>query len=499
MTTSATSLSWHERAQHLSIQGQAFINGHYVSAQSGNTFANYSPIDGRLLNSVAACDALDVDLAVKAARTAFEDGRWAKLPPLKRKRILFKFADLIEQHTEELALLETLDMGKPIRDSLSIDIPASVRCLRWYAEAIDKVYDEIAPTPHNVIATITREPLGVCGLVVPWNFPLLMAMWKIAPALATGNSIVLKPAEQSSLTAIRLAGLATQAGIPDGVFNVVPGMGEQAGKALGLHMDVDGVFFTGSTAVGKLFMQYAGQSNLKKLGLECGGKTGHIILADCGDLDAAATAAGFGIFFNQGEMCTAGSRLIVDAAVKDEVLERLKVFSTLMPPGDPLDPNTRLGAMVNPEHTQQVMKYIGLGKQEAALFMGGEQRQAVAGGCYIEPTIFHQVSSSARIAQEEIFGPVLSVITVNGVDEAIQVANSTIYGLGAGVWSDNINTLYKATKGLRAGVVYANCYDADDITVPFGGYKQSGIGRDKSLHALEKYTELKTTWLQLKL
>ncbi|MBK8454019.1 MAG: aldehyde dehydrogenase [Thiofilum sp.] len=499
MTAVATPLSWHERAQQLSLQGQAFINGQYVPAQSGATFSNHSPIDGRLLNEVAACDAADIDLAVKAARTAFEDGCWAKLPPMKRKRIMFKFAELIEQHTEELALLETLDMGKPIRDSSSIDVPASVRCLRWYAEAIDKVYDEVAPTPHNVIATITREPLGVCGLVVPWNFPLLMAMWKIAPALATGNSIVLKPAEQSSLTAIRLGALAAEAGIPDGVFNVVPGFGEQAGKALGLHMDVDGVFFTGSTAVGKLFMQYAGQSNLKKLGLECGGKTGHIILADCQRLDVAAQAAGFGIFFNQGEMCTAGSRLIVDAAVKDEVLERLKVFSTLMQPGDPLDPNTRLGAMVNPEHTRQVMNYIDLGKQEAELFMGGTQRQAVAGGCYIEPTVFHQVPYQARIAQEEIFGPVLSVITVNGVDEAIKVANSTIYGLGAGVWSDNVNTLFKATKGLRAGVVYANCYDADDITVPFGGYKQSGIGRDKSLHALEKYTELKTTWLQLAL
>jgi gamma-glutamyl-gamma-aminobutyraldehyde dehydrogenase/4-guanidinobutyraldehyde dehydrogenase/NAD-dependent aldehyde dehydrogenase len=245
-------------------------------------------------------------------------------------------------------------------------------------------------------------------------------------------------------------------------------------------------------------MQYSGQSNLKKLGLECGGKTGHIILADCEHLADAAKAAGFGIFFNQGEMCTAGSRLIVDAAVKDEVLERLKVFSTLMQPGDPLNPSTRLGAMVNPEHTQQVMKYIELGKQEAHLWMGGEQRQAVAGGCYIEPTIFDQVPYQARIAQEEIFGPVLSVITVNGVEEAVRVANSTIYGLGAGVWSDNVNTLFKATKNLRAGVVYANCYDADDITTPFGGYKQSGIGRDKSLHALEKYTELKTTWLQLK-
>jgi gamma-glutamyl-gamma-aminobutyraldehyde dehydrogenase/4-guanidinobutyraldehyde dehydrogenase/NAD-dependent aldehyde dehydrogenase len=333
---------------------------------------------------------------------------------------------------------------------------------------------------------------------VPWNFPLIMAALKLAPALAAGNSIILKPAEQSPLTAIRLAALATEAGIPAGVFNVVPGFGETAGRAIGLHMDIDGVFFTGSTAVGKLFMQYSGQSNLKKVGLECGGKTGHIILADCSDLDAAAEAAAYGIFFNQGEMCTAGSRLILDAPIKDAVLEKLTAFAANMQPGNPLDPETRLGAMVNQEHTQRVMEYIRLGNEEAELLVGGKQCEVVGGGCYIEPTIFHQVDNRMRIAQEEIFGPVLAVITVNGVDEAIRVANDSIYGLAAGVWSDNVNTLFKATRALKAGVVYANCYDADDITTPFGGYKQSGIGRDKSLHAFDKYTELKTTWLRLR-
>lgn len=496
--TKPTVINWAAQAQTLSIQGKSFINGQYVPAASEKTFDCTSPIDGRQLVQVAACDQIDVDRAVAAARVAFEDGRWSRLPPSKRKAVLLRLAELIEQHGDELALLETLDMGKPIRDSLSVDIPATARCFRWYAEAVDKLYDEVAPTAHNVLATITREPLGVCGIIVPWNFPLIMAAWKLAPALAAGNSIVLKPAEQSSLTAIRLAALAAEAGIPDGVLNVVTGFGTEAGQAIGLHMDIDGVFFTGSTAVGKYIMQYSAQSNMKKIGLECGGKSGHIILADCGDLEAAAESAAFGIFFNQGEMCSAGSRLILDAPIRDTVMDKILSFAKSMQPGDPLDPATRLGAMVDKPHTERVMDYIASGKQEAELLIGGKQARLETGGCYIEPTVFDKVSNQARIAQEEIFGPVLSVITVNGVDEAIQVANESIYGLAAGVWSDNVNTLYKATRALKAGVVYANCYDADDITTPFGGYKQSGIGRDKSLHAFDKYTELKTTWLKLR-
>ncbi|WP_298609675.1 aldehyde dehydrogenase [uncultured Thiothrix sp.] len=490
--------NWAERAKQLNIQGKSFINGQYVSAASEQTFDCISPIDGRHLTQVAACDQVDVDKAVAAARAAFNDGRWSRLHPSKRKSVLLRLADLIEKNADELALLETLDMGKPIRDSLSIDIPATARCFRWYAEAVDKLYDEVAPTAHNVLATITREPLGVCGVIVPWNFPLIMAAWKLAPALAAGNSIVLKPAEQSSLTAVRLAALAAEAGIPDGVLNVVTGLGQDAGQAIGLHRDIDGVFFTGSTAVGKYILQYSAQSNMKKVGLECGGKSGHIILADCGDLDAAAEAAAFGIFFNQGEMCSAGSRLILDAPIRDAVMDKILKFAKSMQPGDPLDPTTRLGAMVDKTHTERVMDYIASGKQEAELLVGGKQARLETGGCYIEPTVFDKVSNQARIAQEEIFGPVLAVITVNGVDEAIQVANESIYGLAAGVWSDNVNTLYKATRALKAGVVYANCYDADDITTPFGGYKQSGIGRDKSLHAFDKYTELKTTWLKLR-
>ncbi|HYD31468.1 MAG TPA: aldehyde dehydrogenase, partial [Azospirillaceae bacterium] len=409
------------------------------------------------------------------------------------------FAARIEAHTEELALLETLDMGKPIADSLAVDVPATVRAFRWYAEAIDKVYDEIAPTAPNTLALITREPLGVVAAVVPWNFPMIMAAWKLAPALAAGNSVILKPAEQSPLTALRLAELATEAGIPDGVFNVVPGFGPTAGKALGLHMDVDGVFFTGSTEVGKLFLQYAGQSNMKRVGLECGGKTPHVILDDCGALEAAANAAADGIFYNQGEMCTAGSRLVVHRAVKDRVMERILAHAAAYRPGDPLDPATRMGALVDETHIRRVLGYIEAGRREgAALVAGGNRVRTETGGCYVEPTVFDQVGNAMRIAQEEIFGPVLSVITVDSAEEAVRVANDSLYGLAAAVWSDNVHTVHRVARELRAGVVYVNCFDADDITTPFGGFKQSGIGRDKSLHALDKYTELKTTWMRLR-
>ncbi|PID49392.1 MAG: aldehyde dehydrogenase PuuC [Proteobacteria bacterium] len=495
---SQSTIDWHTRAAQLDIRNQAFINGCCVASATGETFTRISPVDGRKLTDVAACDVKDVNRAVEAARAAFESGCWHLRSPTERKKILLNFADLIEQNGQELALLETLDMGKPIRDSQAIDVNATVRCFRWYAEAIDKCYDEVAPTAHHTLATITREPLGICGMIVPWNFPMIMASWKLAPALAAGNSVVLKPAEQSPLTALRLAELASEAGIPDGVFNVVPGFGPTAGKALALHMDVDGIYFTGSTAVGKLIMGYAAQSNMKKIGLECGGKSAHIILRDCDNLELAAENAAFGIFFNQGEMCSAGSRLILDAPVRDIVMSKIAEIAQKMQPSNPLDPNTCLGAMVDKEHTATVMNYIASGKQEASLFLGGKQVMQDTGGCYIEPTVFDQVSNQARIAKEEIFGPVLAVITVDGVDEAIQVANDTPYGLAAGIWSDNVNTLMKATQALKAGVVYANCYDADDITTPFGGYKQSGIGRDKSLHAFDKYTELKTTWLRLR-
>lgn len=487
-----------EQAKGLNIRGQAFIGGRYVNAASGRTFDCVSPIDGRLLTPVARCDEEDVDRAVRAARAAFEDGRWADLAPARRKRVLQRFADLIEQQQTELALLETLDMGKPITDSSTIDIPGVVNCIRWYAEAIDKVYDEVAPTDHNIVAMLRREPVGVVGAIVPWNFPLLMAAWKIGPALATGNSLIIKPAEQSPLTAIRVAELAAEAGIPEGVLQVLPGMGPEAGKALARHMDVDCIAFTGSGEVGKLLLRYAGETNMKRVSLECGGKTPHIVMADSHDLDAAANAAAWGIFFNQGEVCNAGSRLLVEESIKEEFLERMQKVAREIRIGNPLDPQTQMGAIVDREQLDKVMSYIGLGQEEGAkLLMGGQQAFTDSGGYYVEPTIFDGVSNRMRIAQEEIFGPVLSVMTFRDASEAVRIGNDTIYGLAAAVWTRDINKAHKMARALRAGSVWVNCFDGGDITTPFGGYKQSGFGRDKSLHAMEKYTELKTIWIEL--
>ncbi|MFO1265468.1 MAG: aldehyde dehydrogenase [Rubrivivax sp.] len=469
-----------------------------VAAASGATFDAISPIDGRRLAAVAAGDAADIDAAVAAARASFERGDWSRQPPAARKRVLQKFADLVAVHREELALLETLDMGKPIRDSLAVDVPATVRTLRWYAEAIDKIYDEVAPTGPGALALITREPVGVVGAIVPWNFPMIMAAWKIAPVLAAGNSLVLKPSEKSPLSALRLGELALEAGLPPGVFNVVPGYGHTAGKALALHMDVDCIAFTGSTATGKQIMQYAGASNLKRVGLECGGKSPNIIMADCPDLERAAAAAAAAIFFNQGEMCSAGSRLLVDERIKDELLEKVLHAARAFEPGDPLDPRTRLGAIVDETQLRRVLGYIEAGRADGArLATGGRRVREQSGGYFVEPTVFDAVTPRMRIAGEEIFGPVLATLSFRGPEQALAIANDVIYGLAAAVWTRDVTTAHRMARGLRAGMVYVNCYDADDITVPFGGFKQSGIGRDKSLHAFDKYTELKTTWIDL--
>jgi acyl-CoA reductase-like NAD-dependent aldehyde dehydrogenase len=489
---------WHALAAAIRPRAQAFINGRYLDAASGQSFDCLSPIDGRRLARVAATDSADVDAAVAAARNAFNRGTWSRMAPGRRKRVLLKFAELILKHTEELALLETLDMGKPIADSTRIDIPAAARCITWFAEAIDKIYDEVAPTGHDALALVTREPVGVVGAIVPWNFPLLMASWKLGPALAAGNSVVLKPSEKSPLTAIRVAELASEAGLPEGVLNVLPGFGQTAGKALALHMDVDCVAFTGSTATGRLMLQYAGQSNLKRVWLECGGKSPNIIMADCADLDRAARAAAFAIFFNQGEMCSAGSRLIVQEAVHDQVLEKIAAIARTMQPGDPLDPSTTLGAIVDETQLNTVLRYIDSGKSEGArVALGGNRARESSGGFYVEPTVFDAVTPRMKIAREEIFGPVLATLTFKTAEEALAIANDVIYGLVAAVWTRDITTAHRVARALRAGTVYVNCYDADDITVPFGGFKQSGNGRDKSLHAFDKYVELKTTWIDL--
>jgi acyl-CoA reductase-like NAD-dependent aldehyde dehydrogenase len=498
MPTALSLDSLQAQASSLSFRSQAFIGGKYVAAAAGKTFENTNPATGKVIAKIAECDKEDVDRAVKAARAAFDKGSWANMAPSERKRILIRFADLIDKHQTELALLETLDMGKPIRDAHGIDIPLSAQCIRWYAEAADKIYDEIAPTGPEAISLMRREPLGVVAAVVPWNFPLLMASWKIGPALATGNSLILKPAEQSPLTAVRIAELAAEAGIPEGVFNVVPGFGETAGQALGRHMDVDCVAFTGSAEVGKFFLRYSGESNMKRVSLECGGKTPNIIMADCPDLDAAATAAAWGIFFNQGEVCNAGSRLIVEEPIKDAVLEKIFAVGKSLQPGDPLDPKTAMGAMVDKTQMERVLGYIDKGKTEGAkLVFGGARARSETGGYYIEPTVFDQVKNNMTIAQEEIFGPVLSTITFKSPEEAVKIGNDTIYGLAAAVWTRDINKALKAARALRAGVVWVNCFDNGHISSPFGGFKQSGFGRDKSLHAMEKYTEIKATWIHI--
>jgi gamma-glutamyl-gamma-aminobutyraldehyde dehydrogenase len=488
---------WQDKAATLSIEGRAFIDGEYRHAASGRTFDCLSPIDGKLLVKVADSAAEDVNAAVGAARRAFDSGVWSGLNPRKRKAILLRWAGLLREHLDELSLLETLDAGKPIGDTTSVDVPGAAYCVEWFAEAIDKIGGEVAPADHHLVGLVTREPIGVVAAVVPWNFPILMASWKFGPALAAGNSVVLKPSEKSPLTAIRIAQLAHEAGIPAGVFNVVPGAGEP-GKLLALHPDVDCLAFTGSTNVGKLIMQYAGQSNLKRVWLELGGKSPNIVMPDCADLDRAANAAAGAIFYNMGEMCTAGSRLLVHRDIKDAFLDKLIAAARSYTPGNPLDPKTSMGAIVDQVQLDRVLSYIEAGRAESKLLLGGGRVKQESGGYYIEPTIF-ETEAGAKIAREEIFGPVLSVITFDTVEEAIRIANDSEYGLAAAVWTSNLTTAHEVARSLRAGTVWVNCYDeGGDMNFPFGGYKQSGNGRDKSLHALEKYTELKSTLVRLR-
>lgn len=485
---------WQEKANNIAIETRLFINGEYSAAADNSVFATVDPTAQQTLAEVARGKKADVDRAVQAARGVFDRGDWAQASPAQRKAVLHKFADLMEAHREELALLETLDTGKPIRHSLRDDVPGAARAIRWYAEAIDKVYGEVAPTGGNELAMIVREPIGVIAAVVPWNFPLLLACWKLGPALASGNSVVLKPSEKSPLTALRLAGLAKQAGLPDGVFNVVSGFGHEAGQALAQHHDVEVITFTGSTRTGKQLLKDAGDSNMKRVWLEAGGKSANIVFADCPDLQKAVNATAGGIFYNQGQVCIAGTRLLIEESIADRFLDLLKEQAKSWQPGNPLDPNTTMGMLIDNSHADSVHSFIRAGEAHSTLLLDGRKNPWPAA---VGPTIFVDVDPASALSQEEIFGPVLVVTRFKTEEQALALANDSRYGLGAAVWTRDLSRAHRVSRRLKAGSVFVNNYNDGDMTVPFGGYKQSGNGRDKSLHALEKFTELKTIWIAL--
>jgi gamma-glutamyl-gamma-aminobutyraldehyde dehydrogenase len=491
-------MTWAARAAGLQIEGRAFIAGQYCAALSGASFACHSPIDGRLLQQVSQCAAADVERAVRSARLSFTRGDWAHCSNRERKAVLLRWADLIDQHADELALLDTLDAGKTITDTREGDIPAVAYCLRWYAEAIDKYHDELLPLDRNFLSMVSREPIGLVAAVVPWNYPLLMATWKFAPALAAGNCVLLKPSEKSPLSAIRVAELARQAGIPDGVFNVLPGFGD-VGQALAEHPDIDCIAFTGSGPTGRRIMHAAADSNLKRVWMELGGKSPNIVLADCPDLPRAAKAAAAAIYSNMGEVCSAGSRLLVERSIQAQLSELIQAELHNFVPGNPLDPATRMGALIDQVQMHKVLSYIDSGREQATLLGGGQQVEQNSGGFYVEPTLFACADHSPRIAREEIFGPVLAMIPFDNIGEAVRIANDTEYGLAAAVWSGDFATAHDISRQLRAGNVWINCYEEIfDMNIPFGGFKQSGNGRDNSLHALEKYSELKATIARLR-
>ncbi|MDQ1549459.1 MAG: 4-(gamma-glutamylamino)butanal dehydrogenase [Microbacteriaceae bacterium] len=501
-TTAGKTLGdWKKQANDIAWPSTLVVDGRLVESQDGATFAHISPREGSLLTNVPSGSVGDIDLAVAAARRAFDDGPWPRFAPRVRKELMLRFAELIEAHRDELAIMISLEMGKPIDDAWGIELRAVLATYRWYAELADKELDEISPVGSDDLALITREPVGVVGVVTPWNFPLTLAAWKIAPAMAVGCTIVQKPSDLSSPSAIRMAELALEAGIPAGVLNVVPGRGSVLGRHLGMHPGVDALAFTGSTEVGRAYLEYSARSNLKRTWLELGGKSGNIILPDAPDLDVAIATAAWGIFFNSGQMCTAPSRLIVHRDIADEVIAGVVARAADYRPGDPLDPETKMGPLASGTRLSEVEGHVREAREDGAeAIVGGSAYDGVdvpANGVYFEPTIFTGVSPDSRLAQNEVFGPVLAIVTVNDDDEAIRVANNSDYGLAAGLWTSDVSKVHRLSRRLRAGTVWVNCYEEGDLTVPFGGYKLSGNGRDKSRHALEKYTELKTTFIHL--
>jgi gamma-glutamyl-gamma-aminobutyraldehyde dehydrogenase len=490
-----TAAEYRAIAANLQLPANAYIDGAFVPAKSGKTFTSTNPATGETLAEIAACDASDVDFAVAKARDAFEDGRWRNLAPADRKAILLDFAKLLENNRHELAVMESLDSGKPIRECQTVDVPDTIHTIRWHAELIDKLYDNTAPVTGNALAMIVREPVGVVGCVLPWNFPLLMLAWKIGPALASGCSVIVKPAAETTLTTLRVAELAHEAGIPAGVFNVVTGGGKEVGEPIGLHMDVDMVAFTGSTPTGRRFLRYAADSNLKRVVLECGGKNPAVVLDDAEDLDLVAEQVVNGAFWNMGENCSASSRLIVDAKIKDELLQRIGAYMRDWKMGDPLDPENRVGALVSKAHFDKVHCFLEDVKTEKlAIVHGGKTEK----GIFIEPTVVDKVTPASRLFQEEIFGPILSVTSFNTLAEAVSLANDTNYGLAASVYTASLRKAIRLSREIRAGIVTVNCFGEGDATTPFGGYKESGFGgRDKSIFAHDNYCELKTIWIDI--